>query len=176
MKVLVTVASRHGSTAAIATAVADVLAEAGLEVDRMDPADVASLDGYDAVVLGSAVYAGRWMGEATDLVERHEAALAQLPVWVLSSGPLGDPAEPAGPPPGPEELIGRLQPRDHRVFAGAIDRADLSLAERAIVKVVKAPYGDFRDWDAVRAWALSIADALRRPDIRPSSGTATTAP
>jgi menaquinone-dependent protoporphyrinogen oxidase len=169
MRVLVTVASRHGATADIGERVAAVLEEVGLDVDRIAPEDVMRLDDYGAVVLGSAVYAGRWLGRANDFVDRFADELVDMPVWVFSSGPLGDPPEPLGPPPGAEAAIERIHPRSHEVFAGAIDRDDLNLAERAVVKVVKAPYGDFRDWEAVTAWATAIADTLQRPSMRPAA-------
>lgn len=176
MKVLVTIASRHGATNQIGDVVADVLEEAGFAVDRRAPEHVDAVDAYAAVVLGSAVYAGRWLGPAAELVERLAEPLAARPVWALSSGPLGDPPQPPGVPPGPDELVRRVAPRDHRVFAGAVDRDALNLAERAVVKVVKAPYGDFRDWDAVRAWALSIVDALAHPGGATSAAAITPGP
>ena len=161
MRVLVTVASKHGATRAIGDAIGDVLDEMGLTVDRVAPEDVRDLDGVDAVVLGSAVYAGRWVASAADLVERLGGELRERPVWVFSSGPLGDEPEPAGTGPAVEAAVASIEARDHRVFAGALDRDDLNLAERAVVRVVKAPYGDFRDWEAVTAWATAIGDALR---------------
>ena len=163
MTVLLTVASTHGATQAIGDVVADVLAEMGLQVDRREPEEVHDLAGVDAVVLGSAIYAGRWVASASELVDRLADVLRERPVWVFSSGPLGDPPRPEGTGPAIEEAVARLAPRDHRVFAGALDRDDLGLGERAVVKVVKAPYGDFRDWEAVTAWATAIGGALRRP-------------
>ena len=94
MRVLVTAASRHGSTADIAAAIVRVLHLRGLAADLVEPAEVKDLSEYDAVVLGSAVYAGRWMGPATDLVARCQSQLAGRPVWLFSSGPVGNPAEP----------------------------------------------------------------------------------
>ena len=169
MKVLVTVASRHGATQQIGDRVADVLADMGVEVDRRSPEEVRDLDGVDAVVLGSAIYAGRWVASASELVDRLADALRERPVWVFSSGPLGDPPKPEGTGPAIEETVERIAPRDHRVFAGALDRDDLSLGERAVVKVVRAPYGDFRNWEDVTAWATAIGDALPRPAAVPTS-------
>ncbi len=75
MKVLVTAASRHGTTAEIARVIAGVLRSSNLTVDVMAPAEVASIEAYDAVILGSAVYAGRWLEPAKDFVIRHEQEL-----------------------------------------------------------------------------------------------------
>src|SRR6266511_3920341 len=96
MTVLVSAASKHGSTAEIATAVARVLQERGLAVDVRPVENVTLVDGYEAVVLGSAVYAGHWMESARRLAEVQAGALASRPVWLFSSGPVGDPPKPAG--------------------------------------------------------------------------------
>src|SRR6266542_6497358 len=88
MTVLVSAASKHGSTAEIATAVARVLQERGLAVDVRPVENVTLVDGYEAVVLGSAVYAGHWMESARRLAEVQAGALASRPVWLFSSGRL----------------------------------------------------------------------------------------
>jgi menaquinone-dependent protoporphyrinogen oxidase len=162
MRVLVTSASRHGSTREIADAVATELRAADVAVDVRAVGDVADLDRYDAVVLGSAVYAGSWPREARRFVERHRAELARVPLWLFSSGPLGsDGPEPEGEPNRVDDLVRATGAREHRVFPGKLDRVALGLVERLVVGVVGAPEGDFRDWDAVRDWAGSIAAALR---------------
>ena len=89
MRVLVTVASKYGATQAIGDVVASTLVDAGLEVMWLAPDDVEQIDDVDAVVLGSAVYMGRWMAEARAFVTRFESDLASRPVWLFSSGPLG---------------------------------------------------------------------------------------
>ncbi|UNX53930.1 flavodoxin domain-containing protein [Georgenia sp. TF02-10] len=159
MNVLVSAASRHGATAEIAEAIGRTLAEAGHAVDVRPPADVTDLAGVDAVVLGSAVYAGSWLAPARELVDRLGAELATRPVWLFSSGPLGDPPMPA------EEidvsaLVRATGARDHRVFPGALDKHKLPFAERAIVRGLRAPMGDFRDFAAVAEWARGIAAEL----------------
>lgn len=160
MKILVTTASKHGATAEIGDAVAGKLRERDLEVEVREPGDVPSLDGYDAVILGSAVYAGRWMDTARRFSERHHQALRRLPVWLFSSGPIGDPLEPAEEPADGHRLLGELEAREHRVFPGRVNSSDLGWVERTITKMVKAPDGDFRDFDAIRLWAAEVADQL----------------
>lgn len=160
MKILVTTASKHGATAEIADAIAGKLREHDLEVEVHEPADVTTPDGYDAVILGSAVYAGRWMDTARRFSERHHQALRRLPVWLFSSGPIGDPLAPVDEPADGHRLLGELGAREHRVFPGRVNSSDLGWVERTITKMVKAPDGDFRDFDAIRIWATEIADQL----------------
>ena len=161
MNVLITVASRHGATGEIGEIVAGILREAGLEVSTTAPELVSDLRGCDAVVLGSGVYAGRWLGPARDFAERHATALAQRPVWLFSSGPIGDPPQPAGDAPEMVALADRLTARGHRTFAGRLERERLGFVERTVTRALRVPDGDFRDWEDVRAWADEIAAALR---------------
>ncbi len=91
MRVLVCAASKYGATGEIARAVADVLAERGCEVTVLPPEKVDAVEEFDAVVLGSAVYMGQWMKPARELAERSAGALAARPVWLFSSGPVGEP-------------------------------------------------------------------------------------
>ena len=160
MKILVTTASKHGATAEIGDAIAGKLREHDLEVEVHEPGDVQSLTGYDAVVHGSAIYAGRWLDSARRFSERHHATLRRLPVWLFSSGPIGDPLEPAEEPADGHRLLGELEAREHRTFPGRVNSSDLGWVERTITKMVKAPDGDFRDFDAIRIWAAEIADQL----------------
>lgn len=160
MHVLVTIASRHGATAGIGEAIAARLTRAGATVASRAPEEVTDLAGVDAVVLGSAVYAGRWLAPARELVERLRGPLSERPVWILSSGPLGDPPFPKEESVDSTAIAELLGARDHRVFAGQLDKGTLGLAERAIVRALKAPAGDFRDWADVEAWADDIATSL----------------
>ncbi len=159
MKVLVTAASRHGSTADIAAAIVRTLHLRGLAADLVEPADVKDLSEYDAVVLGSAVYAGRWMAPATDLVDRCRSELAGRPVWLFSSGPVGSPANPVD---GPDvsKLMEQTGALGHRVFSGMLDKGELGRLERTMVRAVRAPEGDFRDWDDIAEWTARIGDSL----------------
>ena len=162
MNILVTVASKHGSTAEIATAIAGTLREEGHDVEVLAPLAVRDVTRYDAVILGSGVYAGRWIGSAKEFAETHAEALRARPVWLLSSGPLGETPKPAEDPADAVKMVKLLNPRGHRVFAGALALEEMGFGERTIIKMVKAPYGDFRDWDEIRAWAREIAQELNR--------------
>ncbi|HSK26222.1 MAG TPA: flavodoxin domain-containing protein [Jiangellales bacterium] len=165
MKVLVGVASKHGSTQEIGERLASTLAAAldaqGLptEVDLRDAGAVDAVIPYDAVVVASAIYAGRWLGPASDLVEGQADELRKRPVWLVSSGPVGDPPKPEGEPPDGTRLA-ELVGAQHRVLAGRLDRDSLSRGERLVARMVKAPDGDFRDWAEVDQVAGEIADAL----------------
>ena len=160
MRVLVLAASRHGSTTEIAGAVAVRLRERGHHVDVADLAEVSLPTGYDAVVIGSAVYAGNWLKVARDFVRRNGEALAAERVWLFSSGPLDDPGSEVLTAAKLDELMSATGALGHHVFAGRLDRSELSRTERLLTKVVHAPDGDFRDWDDVTRWSDEIADAL----------------
>ena len=160
MRVLVVVASKHGSTAEIAEALGRGLAERGIIAEVKDVSSVSELAGYDAVLLGSAVYAGRWMKSIRELIElRHEELLGR-PVWLFSSGPVGEPLRPAEDPVDVATIAAALDTRGHRVFPGKLDKSKLGLAEKALVMSMRVPDGDYRNWDEVAAWAGEIAAAL----------------
>ena len=162
-RVLVVVASRHGATAEIGAALARSIAEsdagraAGLAAvpvpadHRPDPAP------FDAVLLGSAVYVGRWLEPAREYATRHADVLRTRPVWLFSSGPIGAPPFPPDEAYDVAALRELTRARGHRTFPGRLDKDRLSFGERAMVTAMRAPVGDFRDWDAVRAWGEEIA-------------------
>jgi menaquinone-dependent protoporphyrinogen oxidase len=164
MKVLIAYASKHGSTQEIANAIAEELRASRLDVETHDVDEVKNTGSYGALVLGSAIYMGNWLPEARRFVERHAAKLPPH-VWLFSSGPLGDPPIPKGGLPKESELLRQTHAHGHRTFAGELDLSELGLAEKLITKAVKAPAGDYRDWDAIRRWAREIASALRVEDI-----------
>lgn len=185
-RALVVYGSRHGATEGIALRVGQVLRSEGIEVRIVDAATKPRADGYGAYIVGSAVYMGSWLKEATEFLSRNQPILADRPVWLFSSGPLplpavdskehaDDPFDGAlGPESGPGsrgrrkivELSAAIHPRGHRVFLGAFDPSDppRSIPER-LVRLMPAtrsilPTGDFREWDAIEAWAREIAREL----------------
>jgi menaquinone-dependent protoporphyrinogen oxidase len=165
-RVLVAYATKYGATAEIAERIGQTLREAGLDA-TVRPADqVEDPTQYGAVVLGSAVYAGQWRKEAANFLQENEQALAARPVWLFSSGPTGegDPVELMKGwrfPEGLQPTADRIAPRDIALFHGEIDMSELNLPEKLIVRALKAPAEDSRDWDEIAAWAQSIADTLQ---------------
>ena len=165
-RVLVAYGTKYGATAGIAEKIGQVLQDAGLAVDVKRAGDAGDPAAYQAVVLGSAVYIGKWRKEAVNFLKTNEQALAQRPVWIFNSGPLGegDAAEQAGDlgfPKGLRPIADRIKVRDVAVFFGAVELAKLNPLERWMFKNVKSPIGDFRDWDAITAWATGIAEAIK---------------
>jgi menaquinone-dependent protoporphyrinogen oxidase len=161
MNILIAAASKHGSTHEIAAAIGDELRRAGHAVDVYDAKDAPSPDPYDTAIIGSAVYAGSWLAEARGYVAGNQATLAGKAVWLFTSGPLGtENPQPVGDPSQLPELMAQSGARGHQIFVGKLDKASLGLAEKLIVKAVKAPYGDFRDWEDIRTWANRVNEAL----------------
>jgi menaquinone-dependent protoporphyrinogen oxidase len=163
MRVLVSAASRHGATAEVASAIASALDSAGIDAVVVAPAEVTSLDGFDAAIVGSGVYAGRWLQPARDLLAHHRETFAAMPVWLFSSGPIGDPPLPAEDPVDAAPMVALVGARGHRVFAGQVDRGKLGFAEKALVAVVRAREGDYRPWQEIESWSNEIASALGTP-------------
>jgi menaquinone-dependent protoporphyrinogen oxidase len=169
-RVLVTASSRYGATTGIARAIGEELARHNLTAVVLAPEDVGSIEAYGAVILGSAVYTGHWLDPAKDLVTRSAAALSARPVWLFSSGPVGDPSRKLVQSMGqdPDDLPGLLtatQARGHRMFAGKLDRKHLGFAQRTSLLLFRGLEGDFRDWAGIREWAADIAGQLTVPGV-----------
>lgn len=160
MKVLVAVASKHGATMEIGQVIEASLRSSGLDVELKRIEDVSTLSPHSAVVLGSGVYAGHWLRPAREFAEVHEGELKRLPVWLFSSGPVGDPPKPLENPAEVAGVVKRIDSRGHRLFAGKIEGSDLGFSEKALVALVRAPDGDFRPWSEISTWAESIAAQL----------------
>ena len=158
--VLVAVASRHGATRGIGEIVGEQLQMRGIDAVVRDVDDVQSLAGYDAFIVGSAVYMGNWLKPARQLALRLIADGGVQPIWLFSSGPIGEPAEPAGDPASIGSLLGGPRIRGHRVFAGKLDLGSLGPFERITTKLLHIPEGDFRRWSEVELWAQEIAAVL----------------
>jgi menaquinone-dependent protoporphyrinogen oxidase len=185
MKVLVGYASRHGATAGIAERIAAALREAGLSAEARPIAEVRELSDYDAFVIGAAAYMFHWLKDATRFVKRHHRLLAERPVWLFSSGPLGtDLVDEEGRdifeatrPKEFDELSDLVHSSGERVFFGAWDpnAPPVGLGERMVRHMPAArtsiPAGDFRDWPAIDAWAAGIARELHAANAAVAPGS-----
>lgn len=174
MTVLVAYASRHGATTGIAERIAARLNELGVAAECRPVTEVSDPGRYDAFVVGSAAYMFHWLKEANRFIKRNMTLLTERPLWLFSSGPLGtDLVDADGQdvlvaarPKEFDELAETLSPRGTMVFFGALDRSapPIGLAERFLQKLPAntegLPEGDFRDWEAIDAWAEGIAAAL----------------
>ena len=170
-RVLVTYGSKHGATAEIAETVAEKLREYDLDVDCVPVSRVSSLQDYQAVVIGSALYFNRWRGEAAHFVRRHAAELSQTPFWTFSSGPVGEngPDSDEFEPRRLVDTIERLHARGHVVFGGRVGNAEHGPLARALVGRIPNAYRDRRDWAEIRTWAADIAEGLDADHAEPSA-------
>jgi menaquinone-dependent protoporphyrinogen oxidase len=157
--VLVAYGSKHGATAEIAAHIADVLRSRGIAVDLRAAESAGPPERYGAAVLGSAVYMRRWRREARRLLRRLEHPDPALPLWLFSSGPFGDmPADPSKLAP---RSVLNARCREHVLFGGRAAVEPSNPMERAMVKGTPPDKRDRRDWPAIDAWAVGIADALQ---------------
>jgi menaquinone-dependent protoporphyrinogen oxidase len=157
-RILVAYATKHGSTAEIAQAIGKELLAAGHAVDVMEMGTVASLGGYNAVIIGGPVYIGKMVG-AGKFVRRHADELKKLPVAgfiVCLSAVSKDPSGMENTEKVLHAALSPLQPVSEAVFAGRLDPAGLSWLENWMTKKVKSPVGDFRDWTAIASWAREL--------------------
>ena len=159
MNILVAYASRHGSTKDIAERIALKLAEHGHEVTARNIDEDPSPLGFDAVVLGSAVYMGHWIKSARHYLDAHLDHLAERPLYVFSSGPVVRDEE-AEEPAEIAELISRLGPVEHVLFGGKLDTHELSFGEKLVVKMVGGEDDDIREFDVIDRWADAVAETL----------------
>ncbi len=162
---LVAYASKHGATAEVAKKIGEILSNSGLQADVLDVRDKVDLSIYKNVILGSAVYIGQWQKKAAKFLKDNEKALADKKVWLFSTGPTGegDPIELMKGwkfPEGLQDIADRINPIDVKVFHGVLDETRLNTLEKMTVKMVKAQFGDFRDWEAIEEWANEIKKVI----------------
>jgi menaquinone-dependent protoporphyrinogen oxidase len=157
LRVLVTYSSVHGSTAEIARAVALTLCRAGIDADVLPAAEVPAVRHYDAVVLGSAVYGGKWRKEALDFLERFAMDLFHRDVWFFQSGPLGSSAQAIvrSLPVNVGLYAEYLRIRGAVTFGGKLDGTSGGPVARFLARA--GFVGDYRDFAAIRLWAEDVA-------------------
>ncbi|UCC16101.1 MAG: flavodoxin domain-containing protein [Dehalococcoidales bacterium] len=166
-KVLVAYGSKYGGTKEIAEKIGEVLRQENMEVDVLSGDRAGDPTQYEAFVIGSGVYAGMWRKEAVKFVLNNEKMLADKPVWIFSSGPTGEgdvkDLMSGWEYPGKiRPAIESIKPRDITAFHGVADPEKMSFFDKLILKMVKAPTGDFRNWDMISDWAKNIAAELKK--------------
>ncbi|KAF5067392.1 Flavodoxin domain protein [anaerobic digester metagenome] len=161
-RILVAFATKYGSTAGVAEAVVKALVGAGLEAVAVEQKAVGSVEGYDGVVLGAPIYMGKPL-DLAPFVAHHAGPLAKMPVAAFAVG-----LTPVTPKAGQVEQVrtallnalSPLEPVATAVFPGALEPSKMGLADRTVVRLMGAPTGDHRDWDAVMAWTRDLAPLL----------------
>jgi menaquinone-dependent protoporphyrinogen oxidase len=164
MTVLVAYGTTNGSTGEIARWIGAELAAAGLVAEVRPAHEVRDVDGYEAVILGAAVYMAGWHRDARAFAHRFAGQLAPRPVWLFSSGPLDRSAEEGEVPPSPqaESAMHALQGRGHVTFGGRVSpdaHGWLGVIARRIIN--EGHGGDFRNPERVRTWARQVAAQIR---------------
>lgn len=177
-KILITYASKFGTTGEVAEAIGDVLCQAGNTVETKYVRNVKDLTNYDAVIIGSPIHKNTWMSEAKEFVKANQKKLQQLPVFYfytclflnemnqkrdLEARECSDTLKALVPPVKPVSIGG---------FAGVLDYTHMGFFHRMALKVILSgkglKEGDYRDWNAIRVWAqetqLKINLALRTHD------------
>lgn len=162
-KILVTYASKCGSTAGVAEAVAKTLAAKGFTVD-LTPVDLAAgVETYSAIILGSAIRFGAVLPAAAAFIKDHARVLKTRPVAYFTVGSTlfqDTPENRAAAAACTEPLKAVVPPVSAADFAGVFDPGKVSFAERLLGKAMKMPVGDFRDWKAIQSWASGLAEQL----------------
>ena len=161
MKALVVHGSKRGGTQGLADMVGRALAEHGMDVTVRSAAEhVADVGSYDVVVVGGALYAGRWHKDARHFVRREAEALRGTKVWMFSSGPLGDDAWTADdtePVAQARRAMAQVGAVAHQTFGGGLAPDAKGFPASAMAKKLA---GDWRDEESVELWAKSIAASL----------------
>ncbi len=162
--ILLAYATRFGSTQEVAETIAATLREARLEIDMQPMREVRTLDNYDAVVLGAAIYNTRWHPDAHHFLSQHQETLRQRPVAIFALGPLstGDAAKLRSRRQLDKELekYPWLKPVAVEMFVGKLNPAKLGFFER-----LGTTASDHRNWDAIRAWANALPAQLQHRGI-----------
>ena len=158
-RALVTYASKYGSTGGVADAIGKELCSKEVAADVLLIKNVSNISSYQAVVIGSAIYMGKWMSEAVDFLKNNRDILRRVPVayflvcMTLSRPTEKNRAEVLSYMDPILKAVPEIKPVGIGTFAGAMDYANLSWLNRKILQSKGTPEGDFRDWNVIRAWA-----------------------
>lgn len=167
-RILVAYATAAGTTQGVAEAIAKALATGGVTVDVCEAGKVNDVSGYSAVVLGTGIRAGHVYREAAVFVETHQQPLSQMPVaYFVVCATMVKNTEKNRAKANTyldqlQEKAPAVKPVDKGLFGGAMDYRKLSLLPKLIIKVMRQPQGDWRDWESIRTWATDLRPTLLR--------------
>lgn len=162
-RILVTYATRAGSTAEVAESIAEVLRTTGATVDVLPIKAAPDLNDYEGVIVGSAIRMGHWLPEAVAFVKANRWILSYIPTayFAVSAFLREDTPEMRQQVQGYlDPVCAMLEPTSVGLFAGKIDYHKLSWFDRTIAKAGSVPEGDWRNWDAIRKWARELQPSL----------------
>ncbi len=172
-RVLIGFASAHGSTKGVAVRIGEIIRAEGFDVDVREFDEIDSIDAYGAAILGSAIHSQKWLPLAADFIRANSTALTARPVWLFSVCSIGDSSSffsermarlmrrRRKEPSIISEVRSRLDPRDHRYFAGVIERSQWTVAGDLFLRLCGGTFGDHRDWPDIERWASGIATSLQ---------------
>ncbi|HPE58074.1 MAG TPA: flavodoxin domain-containing protein [Bacteroidales bacterium] len=166
-RIAVIYASKYGSTKEIAEIIAGELNLKDYQVTLYAAHPGINLNNFDVVILGSALYMGKWRSDAVMLLKENMDILSKKAVWLFVSGPTGDGdaemlSEGKIVPDNIKPIINRISPKGLAVFHGNLDMKELNIVERILVKMVKAPLGDFRKKESIQHWTIEIIKKLNQ--------------
>jgi len=160
--ILIAYASKYGATQEVAERIAKGLQKAGAPVEVKPVAQIGYVGKAKAVIVGIALYQGGWIPEATAFVRKNATALSNIPTWLFSVGPLSTDVKDEEQPVELAEFRDKLGLKHHVVFHGKLDHSKLDRSDRMTMKSAGAPEGDFRDWEAIDAWADQIGKSIAK--------------
>lgn len=164
-RILIAFGSKRGGTAGLAHMIGAALTDAGYQVLVSSARDIHDLNGFDAVIVAGALYANRWHRDSRRFVRRNDATLRELPVWLVSSGPLDDTAAQRDIPPTSQvkKLVSRVGARGHATFGGCLSPDAKGFPASAMAK---SKAGDWREPAHVRRWVASVVSDLQSASTR----------
>jgi len=168
-KILVTYATRSGSTIAVAETIQETLKAQGYRVDLKRVDHVFNLDRYEAVIVGSAIRTGAWLPEAVEFVKEHQVVLKSKPTALFAVCMTLQENTPEN-----REIVRHyvdavcdlIKPVDVGLFAGAMDYRELSFLTEMLSRVMRVPEGDYRNWEAIQEWTKTVTPKLMPEPVR----------
>jgi menaquinone-dependent protoporphyrinogen oxidase len=161
--ILITYATRAGSTVEVANVISEVLVSRNFMVDIKPVKAKPSLIGYGAIVLGSAIHMGAWLPEMVEFIWENKSRLNKIPTAIFTVHILNTDEE-TNSRAARETYISpiheMISPLHEAFFAGKVDFSTLAIPDRVIARAVQPKIGvhsgDFRDWNKIRYWSQTI--------------------